>query len=294
MVSFCQDKEQLDSSSTVFSPALGSCGAIQAGSWDPVTRIHQCHFIPFQANWFLHKCSFAMSHKESERWTRATLERETRLSLRAGESCDPHVSLRGLRSDTVGSQSTRTRQRFGYRKLSKIREGRGSCLWRVINLFHLDEINRKTGIEGDHLCKIVGLIFFESAHLILAKRLREQTGLNYPGCCWPALEFGRWLAGDNPELWTASCAEDISQPLMATGALAAVPALDAQQGHTYLWNTRSYPLFSTFPFLLPVYSPWGQTALNQYVFKDRMPENYRFYSVQLFRAKTWFSDRQGI
>lgn len=63
----------------------------------------------------------------------------------------------------------------GYRKLSKIKQGRGNCLWRVINLLHLDEINRNTGIEGHNLCKIVGLILFESAHLILAKRLREQT-----------------------------------------------------------------------------------------------------------------------
>lgn len=81
----------------------------------------------------------------------------------------------------------------GYRKLSKIKQGRGNCLRKVINLFHLDEINRNTGDEGDNLCKIVGLILFKSAHLILAKRLRksEQTGLNDPACCWPALEFGR-------------------------------------------------------------------------------------------------------
>lgn len=41
------------------------------------------------------------------------------------------------------------------------------------------------------MCKIVGLILFESVHLILAKRLREQTELNGPDCCWPALGFGR-------------------------------------------------------------------------------------------------------
>lgn len=229
-------------------------------------------------------------------------ERETRLSLRGGKvvilmclSGVWGVAMWGHRAPGAGRNS-------GYRKLSKIKQARWNCLWRVINLFHLDEINRKTGIEGDNLCKIVGLIVFESAHLILAKRLRkrEQTELNYPDCCWPALDFGRWLAGGNPELWTASCAKDISQPFMATGArgpgFSSCPQMlppEAQKGHTHLWNTRSYPLFSTFPFLLPVYSPWGQTALNQYVFKDRMPENYRFYSVQLFRAKTWFSDRQG-
>lgn len=80
-----------------------------------------------------------------------------------------------------------------YRKLSKIKQGRRNCLSRVINLFHLDEINRNTGNEGDNLCKIVGLILFKSAHLILAKRPRksEQAELNYPDCCWPALEFGR-------------------------------------------------------------------------------------------------------
>lgn len=63
----------------------------------------------------------------------------------------------------------------------------------MINLFHLDEINRKTGLEGDNLCKIVGLTLFESAHLILANRLRkrEQTELNYLDCCWPAADFGR-------------------------------------------------------------------------------------------------------
>lgn len=81
----------------------------------------------------------------------------------------------------------------GCGKLSQIERGRGNCLRRVINLFQLDEINRKTENEGDNLYKIVGLILFKSAHLILAKRLRkrEQTESKYPDCCWPALEFGR-------------------------------------------------------------------------------------------------------
>lgn len=72
----------------------------------------------------------------------------------------------------------------GCRKLSRIKQGRGNFLRRVINLFHLDEINRKTGSQEDNLCEIVGLILFKSAHLILAKRLRkrEQTELSYPDC----------------------------------------------------------------------------------------------------------------
>lgn len=72
----------------------------------------------------------------------------------------------------------------GCRKLSRIKQGRGNFLRRVTNLFHLDEINRKTRTQGDNLCEIVGLILFKSAHLILAKRLRkrEQTELSYPDC----------------------------------------------------------------------------------------------------------------
>lgn len=113
--------------------------------------------------------------------------------------------MRGHRAPAQGRGS-------GCRKLSKMKQGRGNCLRRVINLFHLDEVNRKTGIERDNVCKIVGLILFESAHLILAKRLREQTELNDPDCCWPVLGFGRWLAGDNPELWTGAVQRTPASP----------------------------------------------------------------------------------
>lgn len=94
MVSFCQDKEQLYSCSAMFSLALGSLGAIQAGSWDPViahppmSLYSLPQLIPSQ----ILLCHILMKSLRSG-IEPLCLERETRLSLWGGESCDPHVSL---------------------------------------------------------------------------------------------------------------------------------------------------------------------------------------------------------
>lgn len=87
----------------MFTLALGSLGAIQAGSWDPVMSDApislQClpQLIPSQI--FL--CNILIRNLKSGielLW----LERETRPSLQGGESYDFNVSLlRGLRSDNV-------------------------------------------------------------------------------------------------------------------------------------------------------------------------------------------------
>lgn len=251
MVSFCQDKEQLYCSNVLPSP-----GFLRSNPGrDLGTCISTSTSFPSTANSFTNT---PLPYKESEKWSRATLARKGNQTQSVGRgklwpSC---VSFSGVWAMTVwGYRAPGQNRGSGWRKLSKIKQERGNYLRRVINLFCLDGINRKTGSEGDILCKIVGLILFKSAHLILAKRLRkwEEAELSYEVWCWPALDFGRWLASDNPKLWAASRAKDINHPLMATGAqgpgFSSHPQMlppEAQKGHTYLWNTRFYPLFFNF------------------------------------------------
>lgn len=119
-VSLSQDQEQLHSCSAMFSQAwvlrsnpgreLGSRGSTSTSGTEFPSAAHSFTSPPLP-----------YPQEESEEWNRVEfpwLERETRLSLRGEESCDPLVSLRGLRRDNVGLQSTRTKQRF--------------CVWKVI------------------------------------------------------------------------------------------------------------------------------------------------------------------
>lgn len=82
IISFCQDKKQQHSYSAMFTLALGSFGAIQAGSWDPViadppiSLYSLPQLIPSQ----ILLCNIIIKNPRSgidPLW----LERETRLSL---------------------------------------------------------------------------------------------------------------------------------------------------------------------------------------------------------------------
>lgn len=92
---------------------LGSCNSSTSATSLPSKRINSFTNAPLQ-----------YPHTESERWTGATPERETRLSLRGGKVVTL-VCLRGLRSGNEGSQSTSTRQRFWVWKViqDEAREG---------------------------------------------------------------------------------------------------------------------------------------------------------------------------
>lgn len=117
MGSFCRDKEQLCSCSEMFSQALGSSGAVQAGSWNPVTAHPPVSLYSLSQ---LIPSQILLCHVLTKRL------RQTRLSLWGGERYDPHVSLRDcLRRGSVGLQSTRTKQRCWVQKVirDKAREG---------------------------------------------------------------------------------------------------------------------------------------------------------------------------